>query len=154
MPNCDKRSSSNIQGNCWKSGNKQRISLLHFNWRFIHVESVSQIHSQAADGTTEGALCGNCPGHAGLCKQQHRIYKNYHNWWWDLSLWLQSRKQVSIFTIEASKSPKPKKARQVCSNVKVMLTCFFDSHGIVHHECAPKGQTINKEVLHCLCDAV
>ena len=29
-------------------------------------------------------------------------------------------------------SPRPKKARQVRSNVKVMLTCFFDSHGIVH----------------------
>ena len=26
-----------------------------------------------------------------------------------------------------------------------MLTCFFDSRGIVHHEYAPEGQTINKE---------
>ena len=43
-------------------------------------------------------------------------------------------------------SPRPKKARQVCSNVKVMQTCFFfDSRGIVHHEYAPEGQTINKE---------
>ena len=41
-------------------------------------------------------------------------------------------------------SPRPKKARQVRSNVKVMLTCFFDSNGIVHHEYAPAGQTINK----------
>ena len=40
-------------------------------------------------------------------------------------------------------SPRPKKARQVRSNVKVMLTCFFDSRGIVHHEYAPEGQTIN-----------
>ena len=32
------------------------------------------------------------------------------------------------------KSPWPKKAWQVRSNVKVMLTCFFYSHGIVHHE--------------------
>ena len=51
-----------------------------------------------------------------------------------------------------------KKARQVFSNVKVMLTCFFDSRGIVHHECAPKDQTINKKyclkVLRRLCDAV
>ena len=31
-------------------------------------------------------------------------------------------------------SPRPKKARQVRSNVKVMLTCFFDSRGIVHHD--------------------
>ena len=39
-----------------------------------------------------------------------------------------------------------------------MLTCFFDSRGIVHHEYAPKGQTINKEyyleVLRRLPDAV
>ena len=42
-------------------------------------------------------------------------------------------------------SPRKKKARQVRSNVKVMLTCFFDSRGIVHHEYAPEDQTINKE---------
>ena len=39
-----------------------------------------------------------------------------------------------------------------------MLTCFFDSRGIVHHEYAPEGQTINKEyylqVLCRLCEAV
>ena len=55
-------------------------------------------------------------------------------------------------------SPRPKKAQQVRSNVKVMLTCFFDSCGIVHHEYAPEGQTINKEyylqILRCLREAV
>ena len=55
-------------------------------------------------------------------------------------------------------SPRPKKAQQVCSNVKMMLICFFDSRGIVHHEYAPEGQTINKEyhlqVLCRLCEAV
>ena len=53
-----------------------------------------------------------------------------------------------------------KKAWQVCSNVKVMLTCFsfFYSRGIMHHEYTPEGQTINKEyylqVLRCLRKAV
>ena len=42
-------------------------------------------------------------------------------------------------------SPWPTKAREVRSNAKVMLTGFFDSHGIVHHKYAPEGQTINKE---------
>ena len=55
-------------------------------------------------------------------------------------------------------SPRPKNAQQVCSNVKVMLTCFFDSRGIMHHEYAPEGQTINKEyylrVLRRLCQPV
>ncbi|WP_189514017.1 transposase, partial [Streptomyces narbonensis] len=30
-------------------------------------------------------------------------------------------------------------------NVKVMLTVFFDSEGVVHHEFLPHGQTVNKE---------
>ena len=42
-------------------------------------------------------------------------------------------------------SPCPKKAREVRSNVKVMLTCFFDSRGFVHHEYAPEDQIIDKE---------
>ena len=54
--------------------------------------------------------------------------------------------------------PRPKKARQVRSNVKVMLTVFFDCRGVVHHEYAPQGQNITKEyyqeVLRHLRDAV
>ena len=42
-------------------------------------------------------------------------------------------------------SPRPKKARQVRSNVKVLLTVFFDSSGVLHHEYAPQGQTVTKE---------
>ncbi|XP_064469819.1 protein GVQW3-like [Ornithodoros turicata] len=41
-------------------------------------------------------------------------------------------------------SPRPKKARQVRSNVKVMLTVFFDAKGIVHHEYLPQGSTVNQ----------
>jgi transposase len=41
-------------------------------------------------------------------------------------------------------SPRPKKARQQRSNVKVMLIVFFDIRGIVYYEYAPPGQTINK----------
>ena len=42
-------------------------------------------------------------------------------------------------------SPLPKKGRQLRSKTKVMLLAFFDSEGIVHHDYAPDGQTINKE---------
>ncbi|KAJ4437644.1 hypothetical protein ANN_17789 [Periplaneta americana] len=45
-------------------------------------------------------------------------------------------------------SPRPKKARQVRSKIKVMLTVFFDVRGIVHHEYAPEGQTVTKEYYH------
>ena len=51
-----------------------------------------------------------------------------------------------------------KKARQVCSNVKVLLTIFLDSCGVVRHEYAPQGQKVTKQyyegVLCCLCNAV
>ena len=67
--------------------------------------------------------------------------------------------EISIFTVETSGSTKvQKKPRQVRSNVKVMLTCFFDFRDIVDHEYAPEGQTINKEyyleILRRLRDAV
>ncbi|UYV75779.1 hypothetical protein LAZ67_13001318 [Cordylochernes scorpioides] len=41
--------------------------------------------------------------------------------------------------------PRPKKARQVRSDVKVLLTVFFDCRGVVHHEFLPQGRTVNKE---------
>ena len=52
-------------------------------------------------------------------------------------------------------SPRPKKARQSRSNVNTMLVVFFDSTDIMHHEYAPRGQTVNQEyyksVLERLC---
>ncbi|GFX25331.1 hypothetical protein TNCV_1274911 [Trichonephila clavipes] len=42
-------------------------------------------------------------------------------------------------------SPRPKKARQMQSKIKVILIVFFDAVGIVHDEYAPQGQTVNKE---------
>ena len=41
--------------------------------------------------------------------------------------------------------PRPKKARQVRSNLKVLLTVFFDYHGVVHQEFLPQGRTVNKK---------
>jgi histone-lysine N-methyltransferase SETMAR len=40
-------------------------------------------------------------------------------------------------------SRRPKKAKQVRSNVKSMLIVFFDIQGIVHKEFVPPGQTVN-----------
>jgi len=54
--------------------------------------------------------------------------------------------------------PRPKKARQVKSNVKTMLICFFDIKGLVHFEFIQHGQTVNQqfylEVFKRLRDAV
>ncbi|KAA1414566.1 hypothetical protein F0U47_20875, partial [Nocardioides antri] len=37
---------------------------------------------------------------------------------------------------------RPKKAHQVRSNVKVLLTVFFDCNCVVHHEFLPQGRTV------------
>jgi len=41
-------------------------------------------------------------------------------------------------------SPRPKKARMSKSKIQSVLICFFDSHGIVHKEFVPPGQTVNQ----------
>ena len=42
-------------------------------------------------------------------------------------------------------SPRPKKARMSRSQEKAMVISFFDSQGLIHVECVPQDQTINKE---------
>ena len=40
---------------------------------------------------------------------------------------------------------RPKKTRQVLSNVKVLLTVFFDCNDMMHHEFLTQGRKVNKE---------
>jgi len=42
-------------------------------------------------------------------------------------------------------SPRSNKSRQARSHVKVILTVFFYSEGVVHYEFLPQGRTANKE---------
>ena len=44
-----------------------------------------------------------------------------------------------------SEEPRSKKAHQVRSNVKVLLTVFFDCNGVVHHQFLSQGCTVNEE---------
>mgnify|MGYP006344042531 FL=1 len=63
-----------------------------------------------------------------------------------MSLWrydVETKAQSSQWKLPHE--PKPKKARQVWSNVKVLLTGFFGCRGKVHHEFLPQGRTVNKE---------
>jgi len=55
-------------------------------------------------------------------------------------------------------APSPRQERQVKSNVKNVLICFFDIKGLVHFEFVPQGQIVNQlfylEVHKRLPDAV
>ena len=43
---------------------------------------------------------------------------------------------------------RPKKVRQIRSNVKVLLTVFFDGNNVLYHEFLPQGRTVNMK--YCL----
>ena len=68
--------------------------------------------------------------------------------------WRQSNNQVNG---KVHHLQDQKRSRQVKSNVKAMLICFFDIKGLIHFEFVPQGQTVNQqfylEVLKQLCDA-
>ena len=44
-----------------------------------------------------------------------------------------------------SEELRSKKVPQVRSNVKVLLTVFFEYNGVMHHKFAPQDCTVNKE---------
>ena len=46
---------------------------------------------------------------------------------------------VGVKNVAATKKSTPS------ADVKVMLTVFFDSEGVVHYEFLPQGRTFNKE---------
>ena len=52
---------------------------------------------------------------------------------------------ISGISWKTPEEPTPKKARQVRSTVKVLLTVFFDYRGVVHQEFLPQRRTVNKE---------
>ena len=68
----------------------------------------------------------------------------------------ETKVQSSVW--KSPSSPRPTKARQVRSKIKVLLTVFFDSQGIIQHEYAPSGQTVTGayylNVLRHLRDAI
>lgn len=70
-----------------------------------------------------------------------RIVTGDETWVYEFDM--QTSQQASEWHLPTD--PKPKKPRQSRSKVKVMLTVFFDYHGVVHSEFLPEGQTVNKQ---------
>ena len=55
---------------------------------------------------------------------------------------VETKVQSSLWTSKTS--PRPKKACQVRSKIKVLLTVFFYASGVVHHKYLPEGSTVNQ----------
>ena len=62
---------------------------------------------------------------------------------WVYAYDLETKTQSSQWKSPGSPRPRPKKARQMRSNIKSMFISFFDQKGIVHKECVPPGETVN-----------
>ena len=53
--------------------------------------------------------------------------------------------RVQSYQWKRSEKPRPKQPRQAWSNVKVLLTVFFDCNGVLYHEFLLQSRTINNE---------
>ena len=61
---------------------------------------------------------------------------------WEYGYVIETKAQSSQW--KRPEEPRPKEAHQVWSNVKVLLTVFFDCNGVEHHEFLSQGRTLNK----------
>ena len=53
--------------------------------------------------------------------------------------------KAQLFQWNRPAETRTKKARQVWSNVKVLLNVFFDCNGVVCHGFLPQGRTVNED---------
>ena len=96
---------------------------------------------------------GHRSGDVNDVQRRFRFAQKEHNWWrsMDVLLWQSSQ-------WKRPEKPTPKKARQVRTNVKVLITVFFDCNGVVHYEFLPQDRTVNKvyylEVMRRLREAI
>ena len=68
-----------------------------------------------------------------------RVITGDESWIYDYEIELKSQSREW----KHKDSPRLKKSRKSKSKINVMLLVSFDCHGIVHHEFAPEGQTVN-----------
>ena len=75
-----------------------------------------------------------------------------------MGLRVRPRNKGAVLTMETSIIPEAKESTAGLQQRQGFVDRFLDSHGVVHHEYAPQGQTVTKEyykgVLCRLCNAV
>ena len=145
-------------GNCSQSGKRYRISAFHCNKWFVHEQCRWNLSLRCWRRNRSSFAWKSL-------RTCLTVQTTTQTSWRPSSLVM--RHGFMAMTQKLSSSPpnernfvlpNPQKARQVHSNVKTLLTCFFGSSGTVHHEYASQGQRINKqyylEVQRCLQEAV
>ena len=112
----------------WSSHNVQLMpSNLYgcFSYETYCSEDCSKIAKFWAKTTVHGPRSGDVHD----IQRRSRFAQKAHNWWRIVDEELWHWNQSPIILMEA---PKPKKAHQIRSNVKVLLTVFFDCNGVVY----------------------
>ena len=98
----------------------------------MHAKSVSQIHPQAADEQQKELHVEIAQDMLDCANNDPEFTKTIitgdETWVYGYN----SECKFQSSQWKHSKSPRPKKAQQVRSNIKVMLTCFFNSYSIMH----------------------
>ena len=84
-----------------------------------------------------------CLGKVDDVQPWSRFSQKCHNWWRIIGVWLWHWKKGQTSQWQPPEEPWSKKTHQVQSNVKVLITVFFDCNGVMHHEFFPQGRMVN-----------
>lgn len=116
---------------------------------FVHFIMNEDLHSWKISDANDWAKAtpfGDRAGHAVNCKQRNKLLKHSDHWRYVLNLLVLLRNTVAVIFNEIIQHPRDqKRARQIRSNVKVLLIVFLDFSDVAHHEYAPHDPTITNE---------
>jgi len=117
---------------------------MNFNRRTSHETSCCEICSSLAVGESETNRLEACREMKDQLKTDPDFLSKINT---GDELWCyghdpETKQQSSQW--KSASSPRPKKARQVKSNMETMTIFFFEIKGLVHFEFVPQGQTVNQ----------